>query len=74
MASTSEQQTQARYDESKSFLDGLFHATEASAASRQGRRRPQVTLTFAQTVDGYISGEQGRQLRLSGDESMAMTH
>lgn len=73
MASSSEQQTQARYEDSKAFLDGLFDATTAASTS-QGGRKPSVTLTFAQTVDGYISGEQGRQLRLSGDDSMAMTH
>ncbi|KDR85759.1 hypothetical protein GALMADRAFT_234825 [Galerina marginata CBS 339.88] len=36
--------------------------------------RPHVTLTFAQSLDAKIAGEEGRQLILSGKESMVMTH
>jgi hypothetical protein len=36
--------------------------------------RPRVTLTFAQSIDGKIAGRNGRQLILSGKESMVMTH
>lgn len=36
--------------------------------------RPYVTLTFAQSLDGKIAGEGGKQLILSGRESMIMTH
>lgn len=36
--------------------------------------RPHVTLTFAQSLDAKIAGAQGRQLILSGKESMIMTH
>ena len=36
--------------------------------------RPHVTLTFAQSVDGKIAGVGGKQLILSGKESMVMTH
>jgi hypothetical protein len=36
--------------------------------------RPRVTLTFAQSVDGKIAGRDGKQLILSGKESMVMTH
>ncbi|KAF9225558.1 bacterial bifunctional deaminase-reductase, partial [Gyrodon lividus] len=35
---------------------------------------PLVTLTFAQSLDGKIAGIAGRQLTLSGSESMLMTH
>ncbi|KAJ1968368.1 2,5-diamino-6-(ribosylamino)-4(3H)-pyrimidinone 5'-phosphate reductase, partial [Dispira parvispora] len=35
---------------------------------------PSVTLTFAQSLDGRIAGTRGQPLRLSGHESMAMTH
>ncbi|KAI8994989.1 dihydrofolate reductase-like domain-containing protein [Pilobolus umbonatus] len=35
--------------------------------------RPFITLTYAQSIDGKIS-IQGRQLMISGTESMAMTH
>ncbi|KAF5385676.1 hypothetical protein D9757_005516 [Collybiopsis confluens] len=36
--------------------------------------RPNVTLTFAQSLDAKIAGKGGKQLILSGKESMIMTH
>ncbi|KAI1793188.1 bacterial bifunctional deaminase-reductase [Ganoderma leucocontextum] len=36
--------------------------------------RPFVTLTFAQSLDAKIAGAGGKQLILSGKESMVMTH
>ena len=36
--------------------------------------RPFVTVTYAQSVDGSIAGRNREQLRLSGDESMCLTH
>ncbi|KAK0190631.1 dihydrofolate reductase-like domain-containing protein [Armillaria mellea] len=39
-----------------------------------GVKRPKVTLTFAQSLDAKISGQNGAQLILSGKESMVMTH
>ncbi|PBL02886.1 bacterial bifunctional deaminase-reductase [Armillaria gallica] len=39
-----------------------------------GEKRPKVTLTFAQSIDAKISGQNGAQLILSGKESMVMTH
>jgi 2,5-diamino-6-(ribosylamino)-4(3H)-pyrimidinone 5'-phosphate reductase len=36
--------------------------------------RPYVTLTFAQSIDAKISGAGKKQLILSGEESMRMTH
>ena len=36
--------------------------------------RPFVTLAYAQSLDGSIAGEPGQPLRLSGSESMLMTH
>ena len=36
--------------------------------------RPYVTLTFAQSIDAKIAGAGGKQLILSGEESMKMTH
>ena len=33
-----------------------------------------VTLTFAQSCDAKIAGKDGKQLLLSGKESMLMTH
>lgn len=35
---------------------------------------PYVTLTFAQSLDAKIAGQGGKQLALSGKESMVMTH
>lgn len=75
--STSEEQarqTLNRYEESVNFLSGLFNSDNARGRDLEQPQRPHVTLTFAQTIDGYIAGKKGRQLRLSGDESMAMTH
>lgn len=34
----------------------------------------QVTLTFAQSLDAKIGGKGGKQLALSCEESMLMTH
>ncbi|TPX34566.1 hypothetical protein SmJEL517_g02814 [Synchytrium microbalum] len=36
--------------------------------------RPTITLTYASSLDGLISGPNGRQLALSGRESFIMTH
>lgn len=36
--------------------------------------RPHVTLTYAQSLDAKIAGQDGKQLILSGKESMVMTH
>ncbi|KAI0652403.1 bacterial bifunctional deaminase-reductase [Trametes meyenii] len=36
--------------------------------------RPYVTLTFAQSLDAKIAGAGGKQLALSGKESLVMTH
>ncbi|GAA6010282.1 hypothetical protein JCM10207_005155, partial [Rhodosporidiobolus poonsookiae] len=36
--------------------------------------KPFVTLTYAQSLDGCISGRRGKQLILSGEESMRLTH
>jgi 2,5-diamino-6-(ribosylamino)-4(3H)-pyrimidinone 5'-phosphate reductase len=36
--------------------------------------RPYVTLTFAQSIDAKIAGAGGKQLILSCEESMKMTH
>ncbi|GLB35808.1 putative ribD C-terminal domain [Lyophyllum shimeji] len=36
--------------------------------------RPLVTLTFAQSLDAKIAGQHGKQLILSGKESMIVTH
>lgn len=43
-------------------------------SSRHGGERPYVTLTFAQSLDAKIAGVGRKQLILSGQESMIMTH
>ena len=40
----------------------------------EGKGIPSVTLTFAQSLDGKIAGKNGKQLILSGPDSMLMTH
>jgi len=45
-----------------------------AAEHRQTTGRPLVTLSYAQSLDGSITAWQGSQLRLSGPESMALTH
>ena len=54
----------------REFLDQVLqlHSNEVDPG------RPHVTLTFAQSVDGKIAGVGGKQLILSGKESMVMTH
>lgn len=37
-------------------------------------RRPRVTLTYAQSVDGSIAAVRGQPLKLSGQASLRMTH
>lgn len=49
----------------KSALDAILEGQ---------RNKVHVTLTYAQSLDGRIAGKDGTQLRLSGDESMLMTH
>ncbi|KAJ3722051.1 dihydrofolate reductase-like domain-containing protein [Lentinula guzmanii] len=52
------------------FLSSLLDRYKSSA----GQSRPFVTLTFAQSLDAKIAGRGGKQLILSGRESMVMTH
>lgn len=51
-----------------SFLDEVLNFTEVS---RPGIK---ITLTFAQSLDAKIAGKGGKQLILSCDDSMFMTH
>jgi GTP cyclohydrolase II len=36
--------------------------------------RPAVTISYAQSVDGSIAGDNGQQVTISGKQSMTMTH
>lgn len=62
-----------------SLLNGLsLHSGKVSEESGSPESRyswrPHVTLTFAQSIDAKIAGKGGKQLILSGRESMVMTH
>jgi len=57
------------------FLTGVLGpARPGPRLDPDGPTRPHVTLTFAQSLDGKIAGKGGKQLILSGRESMIMTH
>ncbi|PKC01897.1 riboflavin-specific deaminase [Rhizophagus irregularis] len=57
------------HEKVKSFLSPYY-----SNETFLSNNRPFVTLTYAQSLDGKISGKGGKQLRLSCEESMIMTH
>lgn len=61
--------------ELNAFLAALY-PPEMLDHQRDGpaRARPFVTLTYAQSLDGRIAGVAGRQIILSGLESMGLTH
>src|SRR6267154_2887291 len=56
------------------FLSSVLPVSRNSCVEDDGFQRPLVTLTFAQSLDGKIAGKGGKQLILSGRESMLMTH
>ncbi|GAA5974053.1 hypothetical protein JCM11641_008236 [Rhodosporidiobolus odoratus] len=50
------------------------HLVDPETPSSTPRTKPFVTLTYAQSLDGKIAGKGGKQIRLSGAESMNLTH
>lgn len=58
----------------REFLLSVLPSQSVEKFDREGKRIPLVTLTFAQSLDGKIAGSKGRQLILSGTDSMLMTH
>ncbi|KAG9314141.1 dihydrofolate reductase-like domain-containing protein [Chiua virens] len=58
----------------RDFLLSVLPSPSIEKFSADGDRIPSVTLTFAQSLDGKIAGSNGKQLILSGAESMLMTH
>jgi len=58
----------------REFLLTVLPSQSIEKSDREGKRIPSVTLTFAQSLDGKIAGSMGKQLILSGAESMLMTH
>ncbi|PWN42151.1 Pirin-domain-containing protein [Ceraceosorus guamensis] len=80
---------QTRLEHAAQFLRGVYARTASWASypapsNRSYRptrkalssraKRPRVTLTFAQSIDGYIAGEGKEQVALSSSESFVMTH
>jgi 3,4-dihydroxy 2-butanone 4-phosphate synthase/GTP cyclohydrolase II len=63
-------------DRTKSIhtLEALSGRLVEAAAFRAARGRPFVVLSYAQSVDGSIAGPQRERIRLSGPESMHLTH
>jgi 3,4-dihydroxy 2-butanone 4-phosphate synthase/GTP cyclohydrolase II len=55
-------------------LDDLKDRLAAAADFRAAHGRPFVVLSYAQSVDGSIAGPQRQRIRLSGPESMRLTH
>ena len=53
------------------FLEALF---DRLAEQRDAGRRPFVTLSYAQSIDGSIAARPARPFALSSDESFDMTH
>ena len=47
---------------------------ERSAVIQAGSRRPVITLSFAQSLDGSITARRGEPTALSGPESTHLTH
>ena len=47
---------------------------DSSFAPANNAKSPHITLTYAQSLDGKIAGSKGKQLILSGPESMKATH
>lgn len=52
----------------------MASAAEPLAPGPAPAGRPFVTLSWAQTLDGSIAAKRGERLRISGPESMVMTH
>jgi len=54
-------------------MDHIFQATPA-AGTEAMQGKPFVTLTYAQSLDGALAGNNGSRLLLSGRQSLEMTH
>ena len=50
------------------------HVASSSKKTQHPQSSPFTTLAYAQSVDGSLAGIRGQALRLSGSESMTMTH
>ena len=61
-------------EEIDAFLDEALSYGQDQEQVPPSGRGPRVVLTYAQSLDARIAGAGGKQLILSGKESMAMTH
>ncbi|RIB22226.1 dihydrofolate reductase-like domain-containing protein [Gigaspora rosea] len=61
---------QSAYEHAKTFCSSLLE----NSSNLKSEVETLVTLTYAQSLDGKISGNYGQQLTLSCEESMIMTH
>ncbi len=55
-------------------LEDLRAGLAGAARFRETHGRPFVVLSYAQSVDGSIAGRNRERIRLSGPESMTLTH
>lgn len=58
--------------QSKDFVDKLYQ--NHYGAVKGTSNKPITTLTFAQSLDGKISGSEGKPLAISSEASLFMTH
>ncbi len=54
--------------------DSIIRYVNRKIERCDSRERPFITLTFAQSIDGSIAAKRDKPLRLSGRESMILTH
>lgn len=54
--------------------EGIHNILERIAGHRQRMKRPFITLTYAQSIDGCIAARAGQPLTLSGKQSLVLTH
>ncbi|KAI0094478.1 dihydrofolate reductase-like domain-containing protein [Irpex rosettiformis] len=62
------------YTGNTSIYTGSNSSEDITTPESRYSWRPHVTLTFAQSIDAKIAGQGGKQLALSGKESLVMTH
>ncbi|GAA5866663.1 hypothetical protein JCM3774_001950 [Rhodotorula dairenensis] len=60
----------------EAFIRSIYppHLFEPRSLASTPRRKPFVTLTWAQSIDGKISGKDKAQVAISGTESLRFTH
>jgi len=56
------------------ILTDLYARLSNAKETLSTRKRPYVTLAYAQSLDGSIAGDTGRPLGLSGPSSLQLTH